>query len=76
MLQHQNHDTKRIMLKQFRQILKPNGHLIMSEATYKDKPDGWTDGRGFNINGWVKFITDEGYELIEYLEPYFHFRRL
>jgi SAM-dependent methyltransferase len=75
MLQHQNHDTKRLMLNQFKQVLKQKGNLIISEATYKDKPDNWTDGRGFNVNGWINFITQQGFQLVNYIEPYYHFRK-
>lgn len=73
MLQHQNHETKKIMLNEIRRVLKEKGNLIITEATYEDKPDNWTHGRGFNVQGWINFISSNGFSFVQYNKPYYLF---
>ena len=74
MLQHQSHETKRVMLKEFKRVLKNDGLFIMNEATYDDKPDDWTDGRAFNHKTWMAFVSQNGFTPISYENPYYFFK--
>ncbi len=80
-IQHNKHQDKDYMLKEFNRMLKPGGHYLMTECTFR--PDNYRvafpgvpnfhdnldDGYSFTKNGWEQFMGSYGFKLVRYEHP-------
>jgi len=74
-LQHSLHERKRVILKKFREALKPGGFYLCTENTYTPNntaifTDELTDGYSFTYKGWVKFLAENGFETVKFIPPW------
>jgi len=66
--QHNRNVTKTQFLKEIRHALKRNGRLLLAESTEGDVHEDWTNDRYFSREGWVKFVSQQGFELMTHVE--------
>lgn len=79
-LQHNKHDQKLPVLREFYRVLKPGGIYLATENTFrpdnchvsfKGRPfdNEMDDGYSFTAKGWTLFMDREGFALNEYSAP-------
>lgn len=76
-IQHNTHEHKRKILKEFHRIIKDGGHYMCTENTFRPDnvhhvsrtavyADGFTDGYSFTKNGWERFMNENGFALVKF----------
>lgn len=79
-LQHNCHPDKETVVKEIHRVLKPGGHYLCSENTFridnyesrfkgKEYDDSLTDGYSFTPAGWESFMSEFGFKLEWYKLP-------
>lgn len=79
-LQHNQNSDKVRVLAEIKRILRPGGFYICTENTFRkdnyelvfgDVPyvDNLTDGYSYTPNGWKKFMSENGFEMVWFEEP-------
>lgn len=79
-IQHNQNPDKVCILAELRRILRPGGFYICTENTFRednyklvfgDVPyvDNLTDGYSYTPNGWKKFMSENGFEMIWFEKP-------
>jgi len=66
--QHNRNVTKTKFLREIRHALKRKGHLLLAESTEGGVDEDWTNDRYFSKDGWVKFVSHQGFKLMTYVE--------
>lgn len=79
-IQHNKHQDKIPVLREFHRALKPGGFYLCTENTFR--PDNYQitfrgqpfsehldDGYSFTATGWEKFMRAQGFEQVEFSSP-------
>jgi len=66
--QHNRNVTKNKFLREIRHALKRNGRLLLAESTSGGVDEDWTNDRYFTREGWVKFVSQQGFRLLTHVE--------
>ena len=69
-IQHNTHERKKVLLGQFKHVLKPRGYYLMTECTIRLEKGQKEDGYSFTKEHYVDFMKEQGFALLEYVDPW------